>query len=209
MTSMPPAAQPQPQPRPPAPPASPVPPATPATPATRAVLLIGPLLAGAAVAVALGVYGRMHAPTGVAVNVAGFSGPQAAKAWLATVSAAFALVQLGSALVMYGKVRFVPAPPWIGGLHRWSGRIAFFVSIPVAVHCLYALGFQSAEPRVLIHSLLGCLFYGAFTTKMLALRKDGRPGWVLPVVGGVAFTGLIGLWLCSSLWFFTTSGVHF
>jgi hypothetical protein len=177
-------------------------------PATKFALLIWPLLLGAAVAVALGVYGRLHSPTGVAVNLAGFSGPQEAKAWLASVSALFALIQLGSAMVMYGKVRFVPALSWIGGLHRWSGRIAFLVAVPVAVHCLYALGFQSAEPRVLIHSLLGCLFFGAFTTKMLALRKDGMPGWVLPVLGGVAFAGIIGLWLSASLWFFATSGVH-
>jgi hypothetical protein len=177
-------------------------------PATKTMLLIGPLVAGAAVAVALGVYGRMHSPTGVAVNLAGFSGPMAAKAWLATISAVFALIQVGSALVMYGKVRFVRTPSWIGALHRWSGRIAFLVAVPVAVHCLYALGFESAGPRALIHSLLGCLFFGAFTTKMLSLRKDGLPGWVLPLVGGVAFAGLIGLWLSASLWFFTTSGVH-
>jgi Family of unknown function (DUF6529) len=151
----------------------------------------------------------VHEPTGVAVNLAGFSGAQAAKAWLTTISALFAVVQVASALVMYGKVSFVRAPSWIGGLHRWSGRLAFLVAVPVAVHCLYALGFQSAEPRVLIHSLLGCLFFGAFTTKMLALRKDGLPGWTLPLIGGAAFTLLIGLWLSASVWFFTTSGVHF
>jgi hypothetical protein len=176
---------------------------------TGAALLIWPLLVGGAVAVALGVYGRLHTPTGVAVNLAGFSGPGEAKAWLASASALFALIQVGSALVMYGKVRFVRAPSWIGGLHRWSGRIAFLIAVPVAVHCLYALGFESAEPRLLIHSLLGCLFFGAFTTKMLALRKDGLPGWALPLFGGVAFAGIIGLWLSASLWFFTTSGVHF
>jgi hypothetical protein len=176
--------------------------------APAVALLIGPLLAGAAVAVALGVYGRFHEPTGVAVNLTGFSGGPAAKAWLTSVSALLAAVQLGSAMVMYGKVRFVRAPAWIGGVHRWSGRLAFLVAIPVAVHCLYALGFQSAEPRVLVHSLVGCLFFGAFTTKMLALRKDGLPSWALPLLGGAAFTGLIGLWLSASLWFFTTSGVH-
>ena len=32
-----------------------------------------PLAVGAAAAVALGVYGRVHDPTGVAINVAGFS----------------------------------------------------------------------------------------------------------------------------------------
>jgi len=40
---------------------------------------------------------------------------------------------------MYGKVPGVKAPSWIGRLHRWSGRTAFLLTIPVAVHCLYAL----------------------------------------------------------------------
>jgi hypothetical protein len=30
------------------------------------------------------------------------------------------------------------------------------------------------------------------------------PGWALPVLGGAAFTALTGLWLTSSVWFFTT-----
>jgi hypothetical protein len=77
------------------------------------------------------------------------------------------------------------------------------------MHCLYALGFEAYEPRVLVHSLLGCLFYGAFTVKMLALPRKGLPGWTLPVFGGVVFTALVGLWLTSALWFFTTSGIRF
>ena len=35
------------------------------------------------------------------------------------------------------------------------------------------------------------------------------PGWALPVFGGLVFTALVGLWLTSSLWFFTTVGVKF
>jgi hypothetical protein len=174
----------------------------------RSSLLIVPLLAGAAVSVALGVYGRAHGPTGVAVSLAGFSGAQAAKSWLATGAVVLAVVQLISALVMYGKLG-VRAPGWIGGLHRWSGRGAFLLAIPVAVHCLYALGFQSGEPRVLVHSLLGCAFFGAFTVKMLALRKDDLPGWALPLLGGTVFTLLVGLWLSASLWFFTQPVPHF
>jgi hypothetical protein len=69
------------------------------------------------------------------------------------------------------------------------------------------LGFQYGEPRVLIHSLLGCFFYGAFVVKMLALTRKSAPSWLLPVAGGAVFTGLIGLWLTSALWFFTTFGV--
>jgi hypothetical protein len=170
------------------------------------VPLLVPLGAGALVAVALGVYGRAHAPTGFAVGVAGFSGPLAMKAWLTTGAALLAIVQVLSAMAMYGKIRTRSA--WVAPLHRWSGRIAFLLTIPVAFHCLYALGAQYDSPRVLIHSLLGCFFYGVFTAKMLALPRRGLPGWSLPVLGGLVFTALIGLWLTSSFWFFTTLGVR-
>jgi hypothetical protein len=118
-----------------------------------------------------------------------------------------ALVQIGSALVMYGKVPRVSAPSWIGGLHKWSGRIAFIATVPVAVHCVYALGFASYSTRVLIHSILGCLFFGAFTVKMLVLPKRGVPGWVLPVLGAVVFAALILIWFTSAYWFFSTFGI--
>jgi hypothetical protein len=173
---------------------------------TLAKLLV-PLAAGAAVSVTLGVYGSLHTPTGIAVNLAGFSSPLTVKVWLASGAVTFALVQLLSALAMYGRLPGVRAPSWTGTLHRWSGRVAFLLSIPVAVHCLYALGFQTYNARVVVHSLLGCVFFGAFTVKMLVLTRRGLAGWVLPLVGGVVFAALTGLWLTSSLWFFTTVGV--
>ncbi|GAA3307060.1 DUF6529 family protein [Nonomuraea dietziae] len=54
---------------------------------------------------------------------------------------------------------------------------------------------------MLVHSLLGCFFYGVFTAKMLALPRKGLPGWTLPLLGGGLFAALVGLWLTSSLWF--------
>jgi hypothetical protein len=165
---------------------------------------------GIAVSVGLGVYGRLHDPTGSAINIAGFSSGLAAKAWLASLAFVLAIVQLVSAMVMYGRFPGVRrAPSWTGTLHRWSGRLAVLVTVPVAVHCLYALGFADYEPRVLAHSVLGCFFYGAFTTKMVVLNARTSPGWVLPVVGGLVFSALTGLWLTSSLWFFGTSGLTF
>jgi hypothetical protein len=175
----------------------------------RAPLLLVPFLVGAAVAVVLGVYANVHTPTGIAVNVAGFSGPLEVKVWLTSAALLLALVQLGSALVLYGKIGWLSAGSWIGAVHRWSGRVAFLLAIPVAVHCLYAIGFQTATPRTLVHSVAGTLFFGAFTVKMLGLRRDGLPGWALPVLGGVVFTLLVALWWTSSLWFFTTFGVRF
>src|SRR5215470_12486700 len=172
-----------------------------------AAKLVVPSLIGALVALTLGVYGHLHNPTSYAINIAGFSSPAAVKSWLATGAFVFALVQVGSALVMYGKVPRVAAPSWIGGLHRWSGRVAFLLAVPVAIHCLYALGFQNYSTRVLIHSLLGCAFFGAFTIKMLILPRKGVPGWVLPVVGAVVFTLLVVLWFTSAFWFFSTFGI--
>ena len=171
-------------------------------------LLIVPSLIGGLVALTLGIYGGLHSPTGVVVNIAGFSSAGYAKSWLATIATLFAIVQVISALVMYGKIPRVTAPSWIGMLHQWSGRIAFLAAVPVAVDCLYGLGFQTYSTRVLIHSLLGCAFFGAFTIKMLILPKRGLPGWTLPLAGAVVFTLLVAIWFTSAFWFFSTFGLH-
>ena len=167
---------------------------------------VGAVLVGAAVTIGLGVLARLHEPTGIAVNISGFSSPQTVKVWLASGAAVFAVVQLVSALSVYGRLGVTV--PRAGTLHRWSGRIAFLLTVPIAVHCLYALGFQAADTRTLVHSLLGCLFFGAFTVKMLVLPLRGVSGWVLPLVGGVVLTSLVALWVTSALWFFTTFGVQ-
>lgn len=81
------------------------------------------------------------------------------------------------------------------------------MAVPVAVHCLYALGCQTYETRVFWHSLLGCFFFGAFSAKMLLLRSERLPNWLLPIVGGLVFATLTVIWLTSALWFFRTFGV--
>jgi hypothetical protein len=190
-------------------------PLPPVTPAQSKVwqLMIVPLLVGSMVALALGVYGSVHEGTGVAVNIAGFTNHPAptgaAKVTLTTGAVIFALLQLASALIMYGRVPGVRAPSWIGAAHQWSGRVAFLLAVPVAVHCLYAAGFRTFDTRVFLHSLLGCLFFGAFVVKMLGLRKQGLPGWFLPAVGGVVFTALVGLWWTTAIRFFSTFGSPF
>lgn len=173
------------------------------TPRRSAAVLLLPLLVGGLVMVALGVYGKLHTPTGFAVGPAGFSGALPMKVWLTTGALLLGVVQVVSALSMWGKIG-IKIPAWV---HRWSGRLAFLLTVPVAFHCLYALGLQYDVPRVMAHSLLGCFFYGVFTAKMLALPKRGLPGWSLPVLGGLAFTALVGLWLTSAFWFFTTIGI--
>jgi len=170
-------------------------------------MVIGPVVIGATVTVILGLYGGLHERTFVTVHVPGFSGPITVKAWLASAAAVFALVQVSSAAVMYGRVP-IGNTAWAGPVHRWSGRIAFLLTVPVAVHCLYALGFQASDIRIVAHSVLGCLFYGAFTTKMLVLTRPGRADWIVSIIGGLVFAALIGIVLTSALWYFSTSGLR-
>lgn len=167
------------------------------------------LLLGGGVAVAVGVYGSVHDPAGQQTISLFFSNTLSFKAWTTTAILLLALFQLYSALRMWGKVRLPrQMPGWFGDLHRLSGTLAFALSLPVAFHCLWALGFEPdvTELRRFAHSLLGCLFYGAFAAKVTLVRSHGSPSWALPVAGGVVFTTLVAIWLTTSLWFFTTIG---
>lgn len=169
----------------------------------RTVLI--PTVVGSLVAVALGVWARQHEGTGVAVNLAGFSSGAAVKAWLGSLALLLAIVQGVSGRMLYRGT----ADPMTAVVHRWSGRAAVLVTVPVAVQCLYAFGWSGATPSALLHSALGCLFYGAFVTKMLLLRRPGVPGWVLAAAGGLLLVVLAGIWLTSALWLFTGNGLTF
>jgi hypothetical protein len=160
---------------------------------------------GAAIAVALGVYGRVHTPSQQLVFTLGLSSTIAMKVWLATLVLAFSIAQVVTALWVYGKLPW-RAPSWLGTAHRLSGRAAFLISLPVAYHCLWSLGFQATNARVLVHSLLGCAFYGAFATKVTIVRSKGLPGWALPVAGGLLFSLLVLVWCFSALWFVQHQG---
>lgn len=167
------------------------------------VPLLAAAVAGAAVALALGTYGRVHEPTGGTITTFGFPTLISMKVWLTTGVFVLALAQLTSALAMWGRLPGVrTAPRWLPAVHRWTGTLAFVGSLPVAYHCLWSLGFQDTDTRVLLHGLAGCAFYGAVATKLLVLRTERLPRHTLPIVGGLLVTLLTVLWLTSSLWFF-------
>ena len=174
------------------------------------VKLLGVFGTGAAVAILLGVYANEHTPTREKPYSLFFTDTIQLKVWFAAVAALLAVVQVLLALRMYEKIH-VPrtAPAWLGDAHRLVGVVAFALTLPVAYHCLWSLGFQSvdmagdASTRVLIHSITGCFFYGAFVTKVLCVRVNGLPGWTLPVVGGLVFSALMVLFVTSSLWYIT------
>jgi hypothetical protein len=173
-----------------------------------AVAAAAALAVGAAVAVSLGVYAKVHTPARRPLFTLGFSSMLQMKAWLTTVVLALVVLQLLSALWMWGRLPGAgSAPGWAATAHRWIGAAAFIVSLPVAFHCVWALGFADTDARVLVHSIAGCAFYGAYAAKMTGLRLRGLPGWALPVLGGAVLTSLVVLWLTASLWLFTRSGL--
>ena len=175
--------------------------------AAAGALLLG---VGLAVALALGVYAKVHTPAARPIFTLWFSGMLQMKAWLTTAAAVLVLVQLATALWMWGRLPGVvagAAPAWVPVAHRYSGAVAFAVTVPVAVHCMWALGFGTTNARVIAHSVAGCAFYGAYAAKMLGLRVRGLPGWALPVLGGTVLSVLVVIWLTAALWFFTRSGL--
>jgi hypothetical protein len=162
---------------------------------------------GIIVSAILAAYARVSPGDGAAITTLGFSTLLAMKSWLSTIVIVLVVVQVASALAMWGRLPGVSsAPDWVSPLHRWSGTVAFLVSLPIAFHCVWSLGFSDSSARTLIHSLAGCLVYGIFAAKMLALRLPGLPGWTLPVLGGALAVALTVVWFSSALWFFTVSG---
>ena len=101
-----------------------------------------------------------------------FSTAIAAKAWFATAAIVLALVQITTAARIYGKLPRVIRLPGhvISPIHRWSGRLAFLCTLPVAFHCIFILGFQTNDWRVYLHCILGSFVYGVFAVKVLFVR---------------------------------------
>jgi hypothetical protein len=181
--------------------------AAPSMRASAPVKLLAIVVAGALVSVLLGVYGKVHDPTGEKPYTLFFSDTINLKVWFASVALLLAAVQVLLALRLYGKIH-IPRqePPWLGDAHRLTGTIAFASTLPVAYQCLWALGFQSTDTRVLVHSSLGCFFFGAFTIKVLSVRTHGLSNWVLPIVGGTVFAALVAVWATSAVWFWREFG---
>jgi cytochrome c553 len=126
------------------------------------------------------------------------------KAAFASAAAVLALFQLFTAAWIFRKLPW-RKPPWVNPVHRWSGRLAFACTLPVAYHCIFKLGFRSPDGRVLTHSLFGCAVYGAFASKVTIVRLHRFPRPVLPIAGGLLFAVLIGVWYTSAVWLYTKS----
>ena len=173
--------------------------------------LLAPLLAFAFFALLAGLLAKAYAPEagesrGGYFDLV-FSDTIHMKAWLASLAVALAVFQLFTAAWIFHRLPW-EKPAWVNPVHRWSGRLAFVVTLPIAYHCIFKLGFQSGQTRVLWHSLLGCAFYGAFAAKITIVELKRFPTAVLPLAGGFLFVVLIGVWYTSAVWFFRLVGVE-
>ncbi|HEY3547912.1 MAG TPA: DUF6529 family protein [Propionicimonas sp.] len=169
----------------------------------RAWWLAGLAVVVLAVAALLAAYARVHPGDGAALTTLWFSGMLQMKAWLATAALVLVVTQILSALAMWGHLpRVTSTPPWVAVLHRWSGTVAFLLTLPVVFHCVWSLGFSDSSPRTLVHSIAGCLLYGVFAAKMLALRVRGMPSGLVPLLGGALAALIVIAWFTSALWFF-------
>jgi cytochrome c553 len=162
--------------------------------------LAAPLLAFALVSLTAGLLAR-HDPRSKGYFRLFFSDPAHLKAGFATAAVVLGCFQLLTAAWIFRKLPW-RKPAWVNPAHRWSGRLAFVFTLPVAYHCIFKLGFRRADNRVLWHSLLGCGVYGAYASKVTIVRLHRFPKPVLPLAGGFLFAVLIGVWYSSAAWLY-------
>ena len=185
---------------------------TAATPRSMAVP-IAAFAVGAAVALALGIFGRVHDPTTDGTTTLGYDTVLDMKVVVTAVIGVLALLQVVGALLIYGKLG-IRAPSWVGSAHRASGILAFLLAVFVGYHCLWALGLEygelhNGEPvptRAVVHGVLGCVVFGAFVVKVVAVRSRQAPGWFLPVAGGLLFTAFLIVVGTSTVWYLGEEG---
>ncbi len=166
---------------------------------------LGALAVGAVVAIVLGVYGREHTPSGEAIVTFGLGGLASMKVYFSVAVGVLAVVQLTTALWMYGHLG-PRVPSGLGIVHRSSGALAVVISLPVAYHCLWALGYQSTDTRVMLHSIAGCAFYGAFVAKVIGLHSTRATGWLVPVAAGLLLAALVLVVATGAGWYVSEFG---
>ncbi len=175
--------------------------AAPSPPETRSYgWLAAPLAAFAFFSLLAGLLAK-HDPRSKGYFRLFFSDPIHLKAGFATAAIVLACFQLFTAAWIFRKLPW-RKPAWVNPAHRWSGRLAFVCTLPVAYHCIFKLGFRDPSTRVLAHSLLGCAVYGAFAAKVTIVRLHRFPRFVLPLAGSLLFAILVGIWYTSALWLY-------
>jgi Family of unknown function (DUF6529) len=166
------------------------------------------LLAGSAVALLIGVIGKVREPSLAGTTTLGYDTVIEMKVSVSIVIGLLVVLQLLGALWLYGRLG-IAAPSWLGKAHRISGTVALFLSLFVAYHCLVALGLESGTLpdghvvplRTVVHGVVGCAIFGAVVAKIMAVRSRRAPRWFLPVAGGLLVTLFVVVLSTSVVWY--------
>ena len=169
--------------------------------------------AGAAIAVLIGVFGRVHDPTLDGTTTLGFHTVIQMKVIVTTLIAVLVVGQVLGALVLYGKLP-IKAPSGWARRTAPPASLTLVLAIFVAYHCLWALGLEwghlpngeKVGTRTVVHGVLGCAVFGAAAVKVAAVRAKRAPGWFLPVAGGLLFTLFVAVILTSAVWYYANYG---
>src|SRR4029079_10885852 len=102
-------------------------------------LFAGAVLAGCAVSLLAGIYGKAHDPASETTVKWFFTSTLHLKAWFTTAALVLAIAQVFGGMWMFGKRGSRPAPTWVGPAHRITGSLALLFTLPVAYHCLWSL----------------------------------------------------------------------
>jgi uncharacterized protein DUF6529 len=174
--------------------------ALPISPSTRSVRwLIAPAAIFAAVALTAGLLARGRREHQGSFTLF-FSSQFNLMTWLSMIAMGLACCQLLTAAWIFRKLPWQP-PPRIREIHRLTGWLAILFVLPVLYWCIFQLGFQTFDSRVLAHSVLGTLFVGAVAGKITIVRLRRFPAWAYLLAGLLVFATLLGAWGTSALWF--------
>lgn len=179
--------------------------ASPGSGSTRSVRwLIAPAATFAAFALAVGLLARGRQEREGSFTLF-FSSQFHLMTWLSMVAVGLACCQLLTAAWIFRKLPW-RSPRRIREIHRWTGRLAILFVLPVLYWCIFQLGFQTFDSRVLAHSVLGTLFVGAVAGKITIVRLRRFPAWAYLLAGLFVFATLVGAWGTSALWFVRQAG---
>lgn len=122
--------------------------------------------------------------------------PTEVKVVLASVVAALAIYQLVLIAIGYGRVRppFLRARP-AARAHRAIGDMLAALIVVVAVMCLAVYGWDDDGGA---HAVLGAVLLGVLAFKVAVVRRGGRLGRLLPLLGTSVFALLLLTWLASA-----------
>src|SRR5690349_12724810 len=88
----------------------------------------GAVLAGCAVAVLAGIYGKAHDPASETTVKWFFTSTLHLKAWFTSVALLLAILQVVGGMWMFGRLGSRPVPKWVGPAHRISGSLALLLT---------------------------------------------------------------------------------